>query len=1517
MSLLSAVLQEVDKVSTEDLKKHRDVLLPGIKDLSERLQLLSFALQQNFIDTYVNFTPTKSIEQLNYRNRKSNIVSDYEKYAESITTYRQKFGDKDDEFSTCCKKLNVAYELFQQLCIVAEAKKVLELANQEFGRYNYKDAMLSVKDLQNQLKNLKFEGNSAKALSNLIAQSENQLALYSAHLSVEWEDIFSWEQKKGLFSHTYSLSVQQSDPTLIQKVLKTLHATERLNAELGLFSHFFIDQLLHNVIRHNCDIFTEDHIGAIIFNIKIDLNDTKKPNYQTIFNNLTAIFEFLHSTLGSQFDNGKKFIEVFAESIRDKFFNKIIEDCIRINLPSCDSSYQNYKNIVVELDSFNKFLIDLKFVDADQSPLNKYVNDTECVLYNKKCDKLLYDVRTLLNESLSSGTVIVGTVKETVNDSILDVSSKETLWDLNKPLFLPRCVITQNVKKVMTMIVEHLEESAKLPDKYSRQLVSYIRDIAIMYQCIVPKKFKVNLECCPLDIALFFNNCFYLAHGLLGPPWKTILPGVLADQVTTMLLECIQDLRVLGLEKMSLYLQNQKNAIMQSIEAKDTSPWTHEVYEQFDTAINKAILLMRDLKSSWLNILPSRMYEMSLCTLIQALCQAILDRIFADGKPIEEELVYMLAVRLEDILSEVNVLFDEPIKLEDKVNVWTKFNKMPQLLKAQLLEIAEIWNENRDQLQSFSCEEIRQITAFLIYALVFVVIQVGATTKFYNYEDKTDQLAQEAKNRAVTIIDGPKYVALPSPTPAPAAPTNYTQPEQRPPSKPPNHTPDKPGKPKYIEVPRLYYGSIQNLPSIRSPYPKQVKIQHPPNSVYKYHKVIPLQQHRNTLYPKHQQLVFAASTSKPAVAVKSPKFSLPVETINGIRTDFVRPPHFANSTTTSSTTTTATTTTTKYLRTKRIWPKHVLEKMKANNTTGNNTNENNTKVNKNDTDSDLSSAGSHHKIIILTENTGSSTAHPATRPPYRRVTRNPSKKKPSTAAPANLPHIEPNDWVPIIPSHYPLNKVRKSKQTTISRRSDRSDVYLSDPNESPVKDKRMMYLQSFGLIPVGGSPTPTAAAAAARKNIIFIGRSKQLNPYVYSGYRGKPVVHTTHIKGDYQTDESNPPKIITRIKHHHHHHHHKYVKTVEKPVRVEVPKPVSVPVPVPVPVKVEQKVPYPVPVKVPHPVPVKVVEKQYVPKPYPVVQYVPKPYPVVQQVKVPQPVPVHIEKQVPVEVPKPYPVAVPVEKKVPVPYPVRILVPHPVPYETKVPVPVKEPVEVIKHVAVRVPYPQPYPVKVPQPVPVPYEKRVPYPVEVEKKVPMPFKVLVPERVEVEKRVPVYIPRPYPVEKRVPVPVKVPYPVKVPIRVPVGIPIIVHPSPSSGEQVVTSGLSVGDDGSQNNQQLTHYSYSVNGNTVTTSPQNTVTLHGNVATDNPHQTVTFHGNTITQSPHQTVTFHGRNNFNGFQSRMDVFDETTTAFGTTIGSSTQVELSTPENTSTSVQSITETTTKQNITTPTLQSR
>ncbi|XP_047507807.1 uncharacterized protein LOC125051504 isoform X2 [Pieris napi] len=389
----------------EDLKKQRDVLLSKLSDLSERIQMLSFSLQQNFIDLYLNFNPIKKLEQLNYTNRKAMIYIEYEKLKQDIAFLDENLDNKakTEEYQNACKNLGHSIDCLKNFCILVEGKPLLDKANHDMERYNYCEAILSIKSLLSKLLVLKFEGNMDKALKNLIEQSQNHISIYTAHLSVEWEGIFSWTERKSLF----------------------------------------------------------------------------------------------------------------------------------------------------------------------------------------------------------------------------------------------------------------------------------------------------------------FNNCFYLAHSLLGPPWKNALPEPLADALNITLLECIQDLRLIGLEKISLYLQNHRNIIVEKVETNDL-PWTLDSYDTFNYAINYSITLMRQLQSYWNSVLPSKMYELSLCTLVQALCQTMLNRIFVDIQPIDEELVYMLVIRFDDTIKDVRTLFEEP-KFEGKVEAWKKFCKMPQLLRGQLLEIAELWTTDKQLSETYSCEEIRHI----------------------------------------------------------------------------------------------------------------------------------------------------------------------------------------------------------------------------------------------------------------------------------------------------------------------------------------------------------------------------------------------------------------------------------------------------------------------------------------------------------------------------------------------------------------------------------------------------------------------------------------------------------------------------------------------------------------------------------------------------------------------------------------------------------------------------------------
>lgn len=345
------------------------------------------------------------------------------------------------------------------------------------------------------------------------------------------------------------------------------------------------------------------------------------------------------------------------------------------------------------------------------------------------------------------------------------------------------------------------------------------------------------------------------------------------------------------------------------------------------------------------------------------------------------------------------------------------------------------------------------VTALLIISLVIVVYQGSGVTA---QDDLIEEpIAIETKNRAVTIIHTPKYVAQTKPNNQSLTKPDLSiyKPEQRPPSKPPN-IPDKLVIQNVnADVPWPRHGQIQKVPSRL--YSKQpTKLQHSANSVYKFPRVIPLPPHHRTYYLKPSRpLVYAASTGGPIV-VKSPKFSLPAQVINGIRTDFVKPPKISNttsSTSTSTSTTEATTTTTeKVLRTKRIWPKRVQHNANStllHNTTLTKDNTTFTKTNTTDQPDRDTSESKTHRTRFAYRNTTTVTTTikptPSTPRVYRPVTRKLKVKTTTPLPPINFTKLEQNDWVPIMPSHYPT--LKKAPPPSITKRS---DLFSAPPVES-------------------------------------------------------------------------------------------------------------------------------------------------------------------------------------------------------------------------------------------------------------------------------------------------------------------------------------------------------------------------------------------------------------------------------------------------------------------------------------
>ena len=185
--------------------------------------------------------------------------------------------------------------------------------------------------------------------------------------------------------------------------------------------------------------------------------------------------------------------------------------------------------------SFHAAMIRTKFLnDSEVKVLLDFVDNIKHTFVNKRCKSILNQARLLMKKHLHVTENINETVdaqdieellKTKTNTNIkIDMSLEEELLplpdgvSLNDNLFqFPSCQVSQSVIELKDLIDKVLSEAIDAKDDvhYCGRLLVTVRNIFEMYNDILPVSHSESLKSFPLNSALGFNNCMYLAHECL------------------------------------------------------------------------------------------------------------------------------------------------------------------------------------------------------------------------------------------------------------------------------------------------------------------------------------------------------------------------------------------------------------------------------------------------------------------------------------------------------------------------------------------------------------------------------------------------------------------------------------------------------------------------------------------------------------------------------------------------------------------------------------------------------------------------------------------------------------------------------------------------------------------------------------------------------------------------------------------------------------------------------------------
>ncbi|PBC33069.1 Centromere/kinetochore protein zw10 [Apis cerana cerana] len=277
---------------------------------------------------------------------------------------------------------------------------------------------------------------------------------------------------------------------------------------------------------------------------------------------------------------------------------------------------------------------------------------------------------------------------------------------------LPKCQISKNAKEILDLARNILDEACCSSDTCAIQLFYTCRNFFEMYAGLVPEHHRKFLETIPQQVAMFHNNCMYLAHHLLtlGFEYKDKLPKSLqnlnltfADQVLV--------LRDVGSSCFLEHMKYQRNIIFDILKESGLSALgqTSELHPNTERAMRQCNRQLELLKTVWLDVLPENIYCRAVGCIMNSMIEDLIIRVLS-VEDIPADVATELVTLFNLIVKRAPQIFPDHQKIYQYVKKWEKFLELIQILGASLKEIEIRWDSGKGPLaQEFTASQVKQL----------------------------------------------------------------------------------------------------------------------------------------------------------------------------------------------------------------------------------------------------------------------------------------------------------------------------------------------------------------------------------------------------------------------------------------------------------------------------------------------------------------------------------------------------------------------------------------------------------------------------------------------------------------------------------------------------------------------------------------------------------------------------------------------------------------------------------------
>ncbi|XP_012252618.2 centromere/kinetochore protein zw10 homolog [Athalia rosae] len=701
-SFLADVLVTAGKFEKIDLDEK-------ISELQAQISKLKYDVKECIEDNYIEFLPKLKKDQ--------SLIIEVQRLADEMNILQKRVQDQIKiELSGSTRELKALSNDLQKSSIsLALSSRLMDITKYMQSAESYKkdkQYVEAAKTLQQMQELLEDPDTDIQYLEIFRALKNEYSTIYGTFLtdiSILWQQYIYWEIVETESKNSCVTLSIKCDVDEMQNLVQALHHMDNLTNNLNKLSSKLMKHLINPIINCECSVYVTNEVS---FSVQ-PLSPTKIPGYKSVMHNLTLLFRFMHQHLNVPIVDGQRFLSRLEVHLFKPFSDSLINQCISHTIPSSSVELQNFGPVIQDISEFQNYLVEIEFISSDKIFLSDYIKNLDGLFIEKICQDFLGKARVIMKKDLHDSIRHKIQGPEKFPEDVLDDHNLKANRKLNENTFqLPPCQISKSVKEILDLVKEILDEACQSSDVCAVRLFYTSRNIFEMYTVLVPEHHKKFLETIPQQVALFHNNCMYLAHHLLvlTYQYKNKLPTVLLEHNVTYADQTLS-LRSVGSEYFLGHMRYQRDVIIEILRESGLSTLGQvpELPLSTEKAIRQCIRQLELLKTVWLNVLPSKVYCRAIGCIMNSMIDELVTRVIT-VEDIPADVATELVTLFNMVKSRTPFIFPEPNTIQIHVKRWRKLSELVNVLGASLKEIDDRWADGKGPLaHEFTAAQVKQL----------------------------------------------------------------------------------------------------------------------------------------------------------------------------------------------------------------------------------------------------------------------------------------------------------------------------------------------------------------------------------------------------------------------------------------------------------------------------------------------------------------------------------------------------------------------------------------------------------------------------------------------------------------------------------------------------------------------------------------------------------------------------------------------------------------------------------------